>query len=41
MTNIGASLDGAEMMTFLAGLLPFRWTDAFSFSVKMPVDSQT
>mmetsp|Transcript_17286 Transcript_17286/g.44284 ORF Transcript_17286/g.44284 Transcript_17286/m.44284 type:complete len:236 (+) Transcript_17286:406-1113(+) len=39
MTNMGASADGAEMMTFLAP--PFRCSDAFSMTVKMPVDSQT
>merc|ERR1719333_1955004 len=39
MTNIGASADGAEMITFLAP--PARCIDAFSMTVKMPVDSQT
>merc|ERR1740136_12859 len=38
ITNMGASADGAEMMTFLAP--PFRCADAFSITVKMPVDSQ-
>jgi hypothetical protein len=28
MTNMGASAEGAEMMTFLAP--PFRWAEAFS-----------
>merc|ERR1719163_523900 len=39
MTNIGASADGAEMITFLAP--PVRCADALSTTVKMPVDSQT
>merc|ERR1719310_1872188 len=39
MTNIGASADGAEMMTFLAP--PPRCALAFSIVVKMPVDSHT
>merc|ERR1719453_2131427 len=39
MTNIGASADGAEMMTFLAP--PLRCSLALSMVVKMPVDSQT
>merc|ERR1719311_1932484 len=39
ITNIGASADGAEMITFLAP--PLRWADALSMTVKMPVDSQT
>merc|ERR1719261_607487 len=39
MTNIGASADGAEMITFFAP--PLRCIEAFSFTVKMPVDSQT
>merc|ERR1719486_1731174 len=38
ITNIGASADGAEMMTFLAP--PLRCAEAFSMTVKMPVDSQ-
>ena len=38
ITNIGASAEGAEMMTFLAP--PFRCALAFSITVKMPVDSQ-
>merc|ERR1740117_2719335 len=38
ITNMGASADGAEMMTFLAP--PFRCADAFSITVKIPVDSQ-
>src|ERR1700719_39672 len=37
ITNIGASAEGAEMMTFLAP--PFRWAEAFSVVVKTPVDS--
>mmetsp|Transcript_28817 Transcript_28817/g.66194 ORF Transcript_28817/g.66194 Transcript_28817/m.66194 type:complete len:222 (-) Transcript_28817:213-878(-) len=39
MTNIGASAEGAEMITFLAP--PCKCIDAFSITVKMPVDSQT
>ena len=39
ITNIGASPEGAEMITFLAP--PSRCIDAFSISVKMPVDSHT
>merc|ERR1719191_1648985 len=39
ITNIGASADGAEMMTFFAP--PCRCIEAFSMTVKMPVDSQT
>merc|ERR1719443_2019896 len=39
MTNIGASAEGAEMMTFFAP--PFRCAEAFSMVVKMPVDSHT
>merc|ERR1719298_313143 len=39
MTNIGASAEGAEMMTFFAP--PARCALAFSMVVKMPVDSQT
>merc|ERR1719238_1786775 len=39
MTNIGASAEGAEMMTFLAP--PLRCALALSIVVKMPVDSQT
>merc|ERR1719311_939256 len=39
MTNIGASADGAEMITFLAP--PARCAFAFSIVVKIPVDSQT
>merc|ERR1719331_2554690 len=39
ITNIGASAEGAEMMTFLAP--PSRWSEAFSIVVKMPVDSHT
>merc|ERR1740130_2028559 len=38
LTNMGASADGSEMITFLAP--PFRGADAFSITVKMPVDSQ-
>jgi len=36
---MGASVDGAEMITFLAP--PLRCKDAFSMVVKIPVDSQT
>ncbi|WVZ15836.1 hypothetical protein V8G54_013402 [Vigna mungo] len=36
-TNIGASLLGAEIITFFAP--PFRWAAALSLSVKTPVDS--
>merc|ERR1719454_762735 len=39
ITNMGASAEGAEMMTFLAP--PFRCAPALSIVVKMPVDSQT
>merc|ERR1719498_2123896 len=39
MTNMGASAEGAEMMTFLAP--PSRCIEAFSIVVKMPVDSHT
>merc|ERR1719487_2709490 len=39
ITNIGASADGAEIMTFLAP--PSQCIEAFSMVVKMPVDSQT
>mmetsp|Transcript_12722 Transcript_12722/g.19076 ORF Transcript_12722/g.19076 Transcript_12722/m.19076 type:complete len:262 (-) Transcript_12722:230-1015(-) len=39
ITYIGASPEGAEMITFLAP--PSRWADAFSTVVKIPVDSQT
>merc|ERR1719258_445642 len=39
MTNMGASAEGAEMMTFLAP--PFRCSEAFSMVVKIPVDSHT
>merc|ERR1719440_2154219 len=39
MTNMGASAEGAEMMTFLAP--PSRCADALSMTVKMPVDSHT
>jgi hypothetical protein len=38
-TNMGASADGAEMMTFLAP--PLMWADALSMVVKTPVDSTT
>lgn len=38
-TNMGASLEGAEMMTFLAP--PLRWASALAFSVNTPVDSTT
>merc|ERR1719171_2476349 len=38
ITNIGASAEGAEMITFLAP--PSRCIFAFSITVKMPVDSQ-
>ena len=37
ITNMGASAEGAEMMTFLQP--PWRCIDAFSIVVKMPVDS--
>lgn len=33
-TNMGASAEGAEMMTFLAP--PFKWADALSTVVKTP-----
>ena len=36
---MGASAEGAEMMTFLAP--PVMWAVAFSVVVKMPVDSTT
>jgi hypothetical protein len=39
MTNMGASAEGAEMMTFLAP--PVMWAVAFSVVVKIPVDSTT
>merc|ERR1719159_865845 len=39
ITNIGASADGAEMITFLAP--PFRCAEALSMVVKIPVDSHT
>ena len=39
ITNIGASADGAEMITFFAP--PAQCIDAFSIVVKMPVDSHT
>ena len=39
ITNIGASADGAEMITFFAP--PCRCIDAFSITVKIPVDSHT
>merc|ERR1719378_769076 len=39
ITNIGASADGAEMITFLAP--PWRWRLALSMVVKIPVDSHT
>merc|ERR1719353_2464052 len=39
ITNIGASAEGAEMITFFAP--PFRCIDALSITVKMPVDSHT
>merc|ERR1719440_286567 len=39
MTNIGASAEGAEMMTFLAP--PLGCSLALSMVVKMPVDSHT
>ncbi len=38
-TYMGASAEGAEMITFLAP--PERWADAFSVVVKTPVDSHT
>ena len=37
ITNMGASAEGAEMMTLLAP--PFKWAPAFSMVVKMSVDS--
>jgi len=39
ITNMGASAEGAEMMTLLAP--PFKWALAFSMVAKMPVDSTT
>jgi hypothetical protein len=36
-TNIGASAEGAEMITFLAP--PFKWADAFSTVVNTPYRS--
>jgi hypothetical protein len=39
ITNMGASAEGAEMMTLLAP--PFKWAPAFSMVVKTPVDSTT
>merc|ERR1719217_176129 len=39
ITNMGASAEGAEIMTFLQP--PCRCMDAFSITVKMPVDSHT
>jgi hypothetical protein len=39
MTNIGASAEGAEIITFFAP--PFKWILAFSIVVKIPVDSTT
>jgi len=39
ITNIGLSLDGAEITTFLAP--PLKWADALSLVVKTPVDSTT
>lgn len=38
-TYMGASAEGAEMMTFLAP--PFKWRLALSMVVKTPVDSTT
>jgi hypothetical protein len=40
-TNMGASAEGAEMMTFLAGLGPCKWAPALSVVVNTPVDSTT
>ena len=37
ITNIGASAEGAEMMTFLAP--PLVWAEAWAVVVKTPVDS--
>jgi hypothetical protein len=37
-TNMGASEDGAEMMTFFAP--PFRWAPAFSAVVNTPCDRE-
>jgi hypothetical protein len=39
ITNMGASAEGAEMITFLAP--PFMWAEAFSMVVNTPVDSMT
>ena len=39
ITNIGASAEGAEMMTFLAP--PLVWARALSWVVNTPVDSTT
>merc|ERR1719238_153470 len=39
MTNMGASAEGAEMMTFFAP--PLRCALALSIVVKIPVDSHT
>merc|ERR1719198_2709898 len=39
ITNMGASAEGAEMMTFLQP--PFMCSSAFSMVVKIPVDSHT
>src|SRR5690554_2768292 len=37
MTNMGASFEGALTTTFLAP--PLKWAEAFSISLKTPVDS--
>ena len=39
ITNMGASAEGAEMITLLAP--PFKWAPAFSMMVKMPIHSTT
>merc|ERR1719426_504604 len=39
ITNMGASAEGAEMITFLQP--PWMCIEAFSMTVKMPVDSHT
>jgi len=39
ITNIGASAEGAEMITFLAP--PLRWAEAVAVVVNTPVDSTT
>ena len=39
ITNIGASLEGAEIITFLAPA--FKWASAFSIVVNTPEHSNT